>query len=180
VGLAAFPGLDEGDTPSCASASPAPLSAPPSPALERLTTPVSEVDELSLVRIHFLDEAIAWGWVSSCRVMEAEPSAPRSPTPTPQGPVEHSNVVPMVSLDWRWEASLGLTFPIWTVELALVPAFCVPFFFLAVLGFELRVSCLLGWPVALYYHLNHSASPSLAFCRRFGISKTDLSPVLNP
>lgn len=50
VGLAAFPGLDEGDTSSCTPASPAPLSAPPSPALERLLSPVSEVDELSLVR----------------------------------------------------------------------------------------------------------------------------------
>ncbi|KAL6041208.1 hypothetical protein STEG23_022914, partial [Scotinomys teguina] len=48
VGLAAFPGLDEGDTPSCVPASPDPLSAPPSPALERLLSPVSEVDELSL------------------------------------------------------------------------------------------------------------------------------------
>lgn len=57
VGLAAFPGLDEGDTPSCVSASPAPLSEPPSPALERLLSPVSEVDdELSLVRTG------AWGW----------------------------------------------------------------------------------------------------------------------
>lgn len=50
VGLAAFPELDEGDTPSCDPASPAPLSAPPSPALERLLSPVSEVDELSMVR----------------------------------------------------------------------------------------------------------------------------------
>ncbi|XP_050013887.1 peroxisome proliferator-activated receptor gamma coactivator 1-beta isoform X3 [Alexandromys fortis] len=48
VGLAAFPGLDEGDTPSCDPASPAPLSAPPSPALERLLSPASEVDELSM------------------------------------------------------------------------------------------------------------------------------------
>lgn len=55
VGLAAFPGLDEGGTPSCTPASPAPLSAPPSPALERLLSPVSEVDELSLVR------TVAWG-----------------------------------------------------------------------------------------------------------------------
>lgn len=55
VGLAAFPGLDEGDTPSCTPASPAPLSVPPSPALERLLSPVSEVDELSMVR------AVAWG-----------------------------------------------------------------------------------------------------------------------
>ncbi|XP_012880930.1 PREDICTED: peroxisome proliferator-activated receptor gamma coactivator 1-beta isoform X1 [Dipodomys ordii] len=50
VELAAFPGLEEGDTPSCTSASPGPLSTPPSPAMERLLAPVSEVDELSLLQ----------------------------------------------------------------------------------------------------------------------------------
>ncbi|EHB16012.1 Peroxisome proliferator-activated receptor gamma coactivator 1-beta [Heterocephalus glaber] len=49
VGLAAFSALDEGDTPSCTSASPAPLSAPPSPAPEPVA-PASEVDELSLLQ----------------------------------------------------------------------------------------------------------------------------------
>ncbi|XP_023571035.1 peroxisome proliferator-activated receptor gamma coactivator 1-beta isoform X2 [Octodon degus] len=50
VGLAAFSALDEGDTPSCTSASPAPLSAPPSPAPEKPVSSASEVDELSLLQ----------------------------------------------------------------------------------------------------------------------------------
>ncbi|XP_027628623.1 peroxisome proliferator-activated receptor gamma coactivator 1-beta [Tupaia chinensis] len=50
VGLAVFPALDGGDTPSCASASPAPLSAPPSPAPERPPASSPEVDELSLLQ----------------------------------------------------------------------------------------------------------------------------------
>ncbi|KAM4875648.1 peroxisome proliferator-activated receptor gamma coactivator 1-beta [Thomomys bottae] len=50
VELAAFPDLDEEDTPSCTSASPGPLSSPPSPTMERLLAPVSEVDELSLLQ----------------------------------------------------------------------------------------------------------------------------------
>uniref|UniRef100_A0A8C9DU82 PPARG coactivator 1 beta n=1 Tax=Prolemur simus TaxID=1328070 RepID=A0A8C9DU82_PROSS len=49
VALAAFPALDGGDVPSCTSASPAPSSAPPSPALETPPAPAPEVDELSLV-----------------------------------------------------------------------------------------------------------------------------------
>lgn len=53
VALAAFSALDEGDTPSCPSASPVPLSAPPSPAPERSLAPASEEDELSLVRTCF-------------------------------------------------------------------------------------------------------------------------------
>uniref|UniRef100_F7E225 PPARG coactivator 1 beta n=1 Tax=Equus caballus TaxID=9796 RepID=F7E225_HORSE len=48
VGLAAFPALDGGDAPSCAS--PAPLSAPPSPSLEKPPAPAPEVDELSLLQ----------------------------------------------------------------------------------------------------------------------------------
>ncbi|XP_063088426.1 peroxisome proliferator-activated receptor gamma coactivator 1-beta isoform X3 [Cavia porcellus] len=50
VALAAFSALDEGDTPSCPSASPVPLSAPPSPAPERSLAPASEEDELSLLQ----------------------------------------------------------------------------------------------------------------------------------
>ncbi|XP_005380650.1 PREDICTED: peroxisome proliferator-activated receptor gamma coactivator 1-beta isoform X2 [Chinchilla lanigera] len=50
VGLAAFSTLDEGDTPSCTSASPATLSAPPSPAPEKPLPPASEVDEFSLLQ----------------------------------------------------------------------------------------------------------------------------------
>uniref|UniRef100_A0A2I3GCE5 PPARG coactivator 1 beta n=1 Tax=Nomascus leucogenys TaxID=61853 RepID=A0A2I3GCE5_NOMLE len=49
MGLAAFPALDGGDTLSCTSASPAPSSAPPSPAPEKSSAPAPEVDELSLV-----------------------------------------------------------------------------------------------------------------------------------
>ncbi|XP_063499279.1 peroxisome proliferator-activated receptor gamma coactivator 1-beta isoform X8 [Symphalangus syndactylus] len=49
VGLAAFPALDGGDALSCTSASPAPSSAPPSPAPEKPSAPAPEVDELSLV-----------------------------------------------------------------------------------------------------------------------------------
>ncbi|XP_054573004.1 peroxisome proliferator-activated receptor gamma coactivator 1-beta isoform X2 [Eptesicus fuscus] len=49
VGLAAFPALDGGDTPSCTSVSPAPSSAPPSPSLESPPARAPEVDELSLV-----------------------------------------------------------------------------------------------------------------------------------
>ncbi|KAM9253292.1 peroxisome proliferator-activated receptor gamma coactivator 1-beta isoform 1-T1 [Dugong dugon] len=48
VGLAAFPALDGGDTPS--SASPAPSSAPPSPSLETPPAPTPEEDELSLLQ----------------------------------------------------------------------------------------------------------------------------------
>lgn len=53
VSLAALPALDDGDTPSCASASPVPSSAPPSPSLEGPPASAPEVDELSLVRICF-------------------------------------------------------------------------------------------------------------------------------
>jgi len=53
VSLAALPALDDGDTPSCASASPIPSSAPPSPSLEGPPASAPEVDELSLVRICF-------------------------------------------------------------------------------------------------------------------------------
>uniref|UniRef100_A0A8C0C964 PPARG coactivator 1 beta n=1 Tax=Balaenoptera musculus TaxID=9771 RepID=A0A8C0C964_BALMU len=49
VHLAAFPALDDGDAPSCASASPVPSSAPPSPSLERAPASAPEVDELSLM-----------------------------------------------------------------------------------------------------------------------------------
>ncbi|XP_017386814.1 peroxisome proliferator-activated receptor gamma coactivator 1-beta isoform X2 [Cebus imitator] len=48
VGLAAFSALDGGDALSCTSASPAPSSAPPSPAPEKPMAPTPEVDELSL------------------------------------------------------------------------------------------------------------------------------------
>ncbi|XP_012308009.2 peroxisome proliferator-activated receptor gamma coactivator 1-beta isoform X2 [Aotus nancymaae] len=48
VGLAAFSALDRGDALSCTSASPAPSSAPPSPAPEKPMAPAPEVDELSL------------------------------------------------------------------------------------------------------------------------------------
>ncbi|XP_032106147.1 peroxisome proliferator-activated receptor gamma coactivator 1-beta isoform X2 [Sapajus apella] len=48
VGLAAFSALDGGDALSCTSASPAPTSAPPSPAQEKPMAPTPEVDELSL------------------------------------------------------------------------------------------------------------------------------------
>uniref|UniRef100_A0A4X1T782 Peroxisome proliferator-activated receptor gamma coactivator 1-beta n=1 Tax=Sus scrofa TaxID=9823 RepID=A0A4X1T782_PIG len=50
VGLAAFPALDDGDSPSCASASPAPSSAPPSPAPEGAPGPAPEAEELSLLQ----------------------------------------------------------------------------------------------------------------------------------
>uniref|UniRef100_A0A8C9E8W3 PPARG coactivator 1 beta n=1 Tax=Phocoena sinus TaxID=42100 RepID=A0A8C9E8W3_PHOSS len=49
VHLAAFPALDDGDAPSCTSASPVPSSAPPSPSLERAPASAPEVDELSLM-----------------------------------------------------------------------------------------------------------------------------------
>ncbi|XP_037657589.1 peroxisome proliferator-activated receptor gamma coactivator 1-beta [Choloepus didactylus] len=50
MGLATFPALDGGDAPSCTSASPAPLSAPPSPSLESSPAPDPKVDELSLLQ----------------------------------------------------------------------------------------------------------------------------------
>nr|XP_012597010.1 peroxisome proliferator-activated receptor gamma coactivator 1-beta isoform X1 [Microcebus murinus] len=50
VALAVFPALDGGDVPFCTSASPAPSSAPPSPALETLPSPGPEMDELSLLQ----------------------------------------------------------------------------------------------------------------------------------
>ncbi|XP_007447572.1 PREDICTED: peroxisome proliferator-activated receptor gamma coactivator 1-beta [Lipotes vexillifer] len=50
VHLAAFPALDDGDAPSCTSASPVPSSAPPSPSLERAPASAPEVDELSLLQ----------------------------------------------------------------------------------------------------------------------------------
>uniref|UniRef100_A0A8D1C856 RRM domain-containing protein n=2 Tax=Sus scrofa TaxID=9823 RepID=A0A8D1C856_PIG len=50
VGLAAFPALDDGDSPSCASVSPAPSSAPPSPAPEGAPGPAPEAEELSLLQ----------------------------------------------------------------------------------------------------------------------------------
>ena len=53
VSLAALPALDDGDTPSCASASPIPSSAPPSPSPEGPPASAPEVDELSRVRICF-------------------------------------------------------------------------------------------------------------------------------
>ncbi|TKC49000.1 hypothetical protein EI555_008462 [Monodon monoceros] len=49
VHLAAFPALDDGDAPSCTSASPVPSSAPSSPSLERAPASAPEVDELSLM-----------------------------------------------------------------------------------------------------------------------------------
>lgn len=52
VSLAALPALDDGDTPSCASASPVSSSAP-SPLRGGAPASAPEVDELSLVRICF-------------------------------------------------------------------------------------------------------------------------------
>lgn len=60
VGLAAFPALDGGDTPSCTSISPAPSSTPPSPSLESPPARAPEVDELSLVRTYF--QSKRWWW----------------------------------------------------------------------------------------------------------------------
>lgn len=68
VGLAAFPALDGEDTPSCASVSPAPSSAPPSPSLESPPARTPEVDELSLVRTYF--QSKRWRWPGmGCRVV---------------------------------------------------------------------------------------------------------------
>uniref|UniRef100_H0XEE4 PPARG coactivator 1 beta n=1 Tax=Otolemur garnettii TaxID=30611 RepID=H0XEE4_OTOGA len=50
VALAAFPALDGGDVLSCPPASPAPSSAPSSPALETPLAPGPEVDELSMLQ----------------------------------------------------------------------------------------------------------------------------------
>ncbi|XP_027826196.1 peroxisome proliferator-activated receptor gamma coactivator 1-beta isoform X2 [Ovis aries] len=50
VSLAALPALDDGDTPSCASASPVSSSAPPSPSPEGPPASAPEVDELSLLQ----------------------------------------------------------------------------------------------------------------------------------
>lgn len=60
MGLAAFPALDGGDTPSCTSVSPAPSSTPPSPSLESPPARAPEVDELSLVRTYF--QSKSWWW----------------------------------------------------------------------------------------------------------------------
>lgn len=102
VGLAAFPGLDEGDTPSCDPASPAPLSAPPSPALERLLSPVSEVDELSMVR------TVASG---CCQVVVLSV------------PAQSGSLSASTWLLWRaWSARSrwAFTLPAWTVASGLV------------------------------------------------------------